>query len=106
MLKTYLDQFLIWLTPLKKEHPGLLEAVNSARRNWQQAQYDFNFVSDKNLIDYTVLKIKADERRYMAILEQAKQEHITSWQLEPPGIAATIAASQTREKSPTDNSTV
>ncbi len=97
MFKIYLDQFLTWLTPLKKEPFGLLEAVNSARRDWQQAQYDFNYISDKNLIDYTVLKIKANERQYMAILEQARQQNITAWQIEPY-CTATSEASQTTEE--------
>ncbi len=89
MFKDYLDRFLTWLSPLKKEPIGLLEAVNSARREWQQARYDFDFVSDKNFIDCTIHKIKASERQYMAMLKLAKQDKITAWQLEPPSDATT-----------------
>ncbi len=98
MFKICLNCFFTWLTPLKKEPPGPLEAVNTARRDWKQAQYDFNFVSDKNLIDYTVHKIKACERQYMATLEQAKQQNITAWQIEPLCNAATIETSHTAEE--------
>ncbi|KAF1086121.1 hypothetical protein SPSYN_00860 [Sporotomaculum syntrophicum] len=87
--KEYIDRFLTWLSPLKKEPCGLLEAVNSARREWQLAKYDFDFVSDQNFIDCTIHKIKASERQYMAMLKLAKQDKITAWQLEPPSGAAT-----------------
>ncbi|TYO94827.1 DUF2508 family protein [Desulfallas thermosapovorans] len=89
MNSNYLERFLSWLTPLKKEPPGLLEAVNSARRDWKQAQHDFNFISDKNMIDCTVHKIKASERQYIALLKAAKQQNITAWQWESPPVTAT-----------------
>ncbi|WP_157872836.1 DUF2508 family protein [Desulfoscipio gibsoniae] len=100
MYKIYLDRFLTWLTPLKKEPPGLLEAVNSARRDWKQAQYDINFVSDSNLIDYTIHKIKAGERQYMALLQEARQQSITAWQEEPQCPSATCEAPQTSKEGP------
>lgn len=89
MFKNYLDRFLTWLSPLKKEPPGLLEAVNSARRKWQLAKHNFDFVSDQNLIDCIIHKIKSDERQYIAMLKLAKQDKITAWQLKPTPGAAT-----------------
>jgi len=97
-LRNYWDNFLTWLTPLSKEPPGLLEAVNTARQNWQQALYDFDFITDKNFIDYAAHKIKACERQYIAILELARHEKITAWQLEPLGEASTSAASPEAEQ--------
>ncbi|WP_347490160.1 DUF2508 family protein [Desulfoscipio sp. XC116] len=83
MKSIYWDRFLTWLTPLKRKPSGLLEAINSASRNWKQAQRDFDFISDKNLIDCTAHRIKAGERQYIALLQQAKQQGLTSWSKEP-----------------------
>lgn len=78
MYKKYLDRFLLWLTPLKKDPPGLPETVNEAKKAWKQALHDLNFV-DSSLIDYAVHHINATERRYMALLDQAKKERVTAW---------------------------
>jgi len=98
VLSNYWDNFLAWLTPLSKEPPGLAEEVNTARRDWQQALYDFDFITDKNLIDYSAHKIKAYERQYIAILELARQEKISAWQLEPPGDASNSTAPPATEE--------
>ncbi|MCG8401858.1 MAG: YaaL family protein [Firmicutes bacterium] len=74
----YLEQFLVWLSPLKQEPPGLAEAVDDAKKAWIQA-LDFINVIDHSLVDYAVHNISAAERRYMALIEEARREGITAW---------------------------
>lgn len=91
MFKYYLDRFLTWLSPLKKDPPGVLEDANTALREWLLAKHDFEFVSGENHIDCTIHKIKAGERQYIAMLKLAQQDKITAWQLEPPTVTPTAA---------------
>ena len=74
----YLEQFLVWLSPLKKEPPGLVEAVDDAKKAWIQA-LDFINTIDHSLVDYAVHNINAAERRYMALIKEARREGITAW---------------------------
>jgi len=74
----YLERLLIWATPLKKEPPGLLEATNDAKRSWKQALDYLNYI-DNTFVDYAIHNINASERRYMALVQQAKKEGITAW---------------------------
>ncbi|WP_034630258.1 DUF2508 family protein [Desulfotruncus alcoholivorax] len=75
----YLENFLIWLSPLAKQPPKLLDAVNEAKRTWKQALMDFNHITDRDLIDFAILNIKASERRYMALVRKAKEEGVCAW---------------------------
>lgn len=78
MYKKYLERFLVWLTPLKKEPPGLDRTIEEAQRAWKQALNNIHFV-DNSLIDYAIHNLNATERRYMALIEEAKKERITAW---------------------------
>lgn len=73
-----LERFLVWLTPLKKDPPGLVEAVNDAKRAWKQALDYLNHI-DSNFVDYAVHNINAAERRYIALIKQARKEEIAAW---------------------------
>lgn len=58
--------------------PSLLAAIENARRDWQQALREMDQV-DSELAEYVIYKINAAERRFMALLEQAKKEGVTAW---------------------------
>lgn len=58
--------------------PTLVSAVESALRDWQQAIKEMDHI-DGELTEYVIYKVNAAERRYMALLEQAKREGVTAW---------------------------
>lgn len=58
--------------------PGLVKAVEDARREWQLALKEINYI-DSDLDEYVIFKINSAERRYMALLEQARKEGMHAW---------------------------
>lgn len=58
--------------------PTLVTAVENARQDWQQAIREMNH-SDGDMAEHVIFKINATERRYIALLEQAKKEGVTAW---------------------------
>jgi hypothetical protein len=58
--------------------PPLVNAVECARRDWQLALKEINYI-DSDLDEYVIFKINSAERRYMALLEQARKEGMNAW---------------------------
>lgn len=58
--------------------PTLLTSIEKARKEWQHAVKEMNHI-DIDMAEYIIFKINAAERRFMALLEQAKKEGITAW---------------------------
>ncbi len=58
--------------------PPLLVVIEKARLDWQQAVKEMDHI-DGDMAEYVIFKINASERRYMALLEQARREGIASW---------------------------
>lgn len=58
--------------------PDLVKAVESARRDWQLALKEIDYI-DSDLDEYVIFKINSAERRYMALLEQARKEGACAW---------------------------
>jgi hypothetical protein len=56
-----------------KPLPSLSLAVEEARREWLDAQYYYNTVSDQDLIDHAVYLMQAAEKKYMYLLKQARR---------------------------------
>ena len=59
-----------------KEMPGLLEMVEQARREWQDAQSYYNAVSDTDLVDHAVYMMQAAEKKYNYLLKQARLQGV------------------------------
>jgi|GEM_PF-1548021 len=74
----YLERLLIWATPPQRKPHGLVEAAEDAKRTWLQALNDLNYI-DNSFVDYAVHNINAAERRYVALVQQAKKEGLTAW---------------------------
>jgi len=55
-----------------KPLPSLPVVVEEARREWINAQYYYNTVSDQDLIDHAVYLMQAAEKKYMYLLKQAR----------------------------------
>lgn len=60
----------------KTEGPSLLESVEQARREWENARAYFNFVTDPDLIDMAIYAIEAAEKKYMYLLKAARTQGI------------------------------
>lgn len=57
-------------------------AVDSARRDWQQALQEFNY-AERDLVDTAILKMNTAEKHYMTLLSQAKKEGAIAWSIKP-----------------------
>jgi len=73
-----IERLLLWAKPPHQKPHGLLESVENAKRTWLQALHDLNLV-DHIFVDYAVHNINASERRYVALVQQAKKEGLTAW---------------------------
>ncbi len=61
-----------------KPLPSLPVVVEEARREWINAQYYYNTVSDSDLIDHAVYLMQAAEKKYMYLLKQARRAGVVS----------------------------
>ena len=61
-----------------KPLPSLPMVVEEARREWINAQYYYNTVSDLDLIDHAVYMMQAAEKKYMYLLKQARRAGVVS----------------------------
>jgi len=68
----------LWAKQGPRKPLGLLEATADAKESWLLALHDLNLV-DQIFVDYAIHNINAAERRYMALLLQAKKEGLTAW---------------------------
>lgn len=73
-----LDRFLTWLSPGTKEPKNLVEVTEEARLAWHQAQRELDFINGE-MTDHVIFKINATERRYVALLQQARTEGVIAW---------------------------
>lgn len=61
---------------LQAENLTLVELVDRARREWEQAKILFDEVKDPDLIDHAIYAMEAAERKYIYLLKKAKEEKI------------------------------
>ena len=52
----------------------LIENINSARKEWMEANISFEYVDEKEIIDYYTYKILACQIRYEYFLKLAKEK--------------------------------
>lgn len=55
---------------------SLIDSITNAKREWMEASDDFNYVVDKEMVDYLSYKIKAYEARYQYLIKIAKEKGI------------------------------
>ena len=56
----------------------LSTALQKAHAEWQQALKEMDYADD-DLVEHVIFKINAAEKRYVALLEQAKKERLAAW---------------------------
>jgi hypothetical protein len=58
----------------------LLSEIKKAHMEWVVAQKRFDFVTEKDQIDYAIYAMEAAEKRYEMLLRQAKRLKLTASQ--------------------------
>ncbi len=66
--------------------PELHDSVEQAKIEWMCARAYFEQVTDPGLVDYAIYQVKAAERRYMYLLNQARN----GWDGTRPGAADAV----------------
>ncbi|HAP94029.1 MAG TPA: hypothetical protein DCM26_05335 [Desulfotomaculum sp.] len=66
-------------SPQHSLSPTLLKTIDESRQSWRYALQEFNLVAEQNLVDYITYKIIAAQKRYIFLLEQARNEGLTAW---------------------------
>lgn len=63
------------------ENAELVELVERARVEWLAAKSYFENVSDPDLVDHAIHSVDAAQKKYMYLLRQARELHVTlHWQ--------------------------
>jgi len=60
----------------RDENNELIECINSARKEWTNANINFEFAMEDEIIDYYAYKIKAYQSKYNYLLKKAKDKGI------------------------------
>lgn len=60
----------------------LLENIRSAKKEWLDANMNFEYVDDQEIIDYYTYKIMASQVRYEYFIRKAKEKGFTAEILE------------------------
>ena len=68
-IRPYLEKKSI----IAKKDPTLIEEIERAQKEWQEARRYFNIVSEPELVDYATYKIEAARVKYMYLLNKAKR---------------------------------
>ncbi|NLU37154.1 MAG: DUF2508 family protein [Clostridiales bacterium] len=58
----------------------LMESVQAAQQEWQDAQAFFENVCEPELVDYAIFKMETAKRKYMYLLNLAKKEGLQNKQ--------------------------
>jgi hypothetical protein len=58
------------------DEDNLIESIQLARAEWINANRNFEFAQDKDIIDYYTYQIKASETRYQYLLRLARERSI------------------------------
>lgn len=72
--KNYLDY--------STERAEIIESLKNARNEWMNANINFDYVSDQEMIDFYTYQIKACEIRYEYYLKKAKKFGLSAEPLE------------------------
>jgi hypothetical protein len=62
--------------------PTLVELIEKAKEEWQDAKKLFDEVTDPDLIDHAIYRIESAEKKYMYLLKLANNEKITNSKIE------------------------
>ena len=76
---TIAERALAKISPVYARRPlDMVESVEDARKAWHLAQRELDFIYGE-MTDHVIFKINATERRYVALLQQARAEGVAAW---------------------------
>ena len=75
-MKLFWEKFIC---PKQQKTDSLLEEAEAARQEWHVALQQINHITCPTMLEHIIYKINSTERRYVAILRQAREEGVTSW---------------------------
>jgi hypothetical protein len=58
------------------DNQKLIDSITNAKKEWINANNDFNYAVDKDMIDYHTYKIKAYQAQYEYLIKIAKEKGI------------------------------
>lgn len=61
----------------ERENRLLLEAVKTAKREWETAERYFNEVTDPDLVEYAVFILEAAKRKYLYLWKKSREWEIS-----------------------------
>jgi len=64
----------------KQPQMELIKMIEQAKKEWQVALSQLDFC-DQDMLDSIVHEIQAKERRFVALLQQARKENIIAWEI-------------------------
>ncbi|NBD27028.1 YaaL family protein [Paenibacillus glycinis] len=64
----------------QQEQLELIEEINTAKREWENAQRFFEYAVDGDQIDYAIFAIASAEKRYSMLIRKAKRMPV-QWSL-------------------------
>jgi len=67
----------LFTTQQISEYDQFYDTIESAKRQWIDAQIYFDNVSDPELVDYAIHMMEASETKYMYLLNKAKKDTYT-----------------------------
>lgn len=73
--------FLDWLSPNRHKPAGILAEVQEALHDWKYAKKVLDY-ADNEMIDYAIHNINATEKRYVGLLQKARETGIKAWDLD------------------------
>ncbi|TBL72613.1 DUF2508 family protein [Paenibacillus thalictri] len=63
---------------VRKDQLSLIQEIRSAQIEWVTAQKRFDYVCEREQIDYAIYALEAAEKRYEMLLRLAKRLHVAS----------------------------
>ncbi|QHW31972.1 YaaL family protein [Paenibacillus rhizovicinus] len=69
----------------QQEQLELIEEINTAKREWENARRFFEYAVDSDQIDYAVFAISSAEKRYEMLIRKAKRMPV-QWTLPKGGV--------------------
>lgn len=65
---------------LDSDKQQLLDEIRKAHKEWQLAQTRFDYVVEKEQIDYAIFALEAAEKRFEMLLKQGKSARLTAFE--------------------------
>jgi len=80
-IKQLFNLFLDWLSPKRRKPAGIVAEAEQALQDWKYARVVMNH-ADSEMIDYAIYNFNASEKRFIGLLQKAREAGLTAWEWE------------------------